>query len=58
MEEFQGCLLIKTPDESDATTYGISEFHYRTIDNKTVGVTIEFAGAGTTKGKVKLIILG
>ena len=40
------------------TTYGISEWFVREIDNKTIGLTVEFAGAGTTEGKIKFIILG
>jgi len=55
---FNGIMIIKTPNETPSTTYGISEWHVREIDNKTIGVTIEFAGAGTTSGNVKFIILG
>lgn len=58
LESFEGCLLVKTPEETPATTYGVTELHCRTIDNKTIGVTVEFAGGGSTEGKVKLIILG
>lgn len=58
LEELNGVLILKTPNDMPATTYGISEYHSRIIDNKTVGVTIEFAGGGSTEGTVKLIILG
>lgn len=63
LNDFKGCLLIGTPEDTPATTYGISEFHFRKIDNSTVGITVEFASAtdadsATTTGTVKFIILG
>ena len=59
LESYKGVLIVSTPsDQAAATTYGISEWFVRVIDNKTIGITIEFAGGGTTKGDVKLIILG
>lgn len=58
LEELSGVLITLPPNKTPATTYGISEWHSREIDNKTVGVTVEFAGAGTTEGTVKLILLG
>lgn len=55
---YKGVLIVKTPNETPATTYGISEWHAREIDNSTVGLTIQFAGGATTSGKVSFIILG
>ena len=58
LDDFKGIIITSSPYDTPATTYGISEWHCREIDNKTIGVTIEFAGAGTTEGTVKFIILG
>ena len=63
LQNFEGLLIVKTPGDTPATTYGISEYHTRIIDNKNIGVTIEFAAAtdadgDTTTGSVKFIILG
>lgn len=58
LDDFKGVLLLKTPNDTPSTTYGISEFHFREIDNTTIGITIEFAGAGTTSGECSFVILG
>lgn len=62
LEQFNGIIIIKGPEATPATTYGISEYHARVISNDTVGVTIEFAaatiGGDATEGIVKLILLG
>lgn len=59
LDNFNGILIVKTPsDQSVATTYGVSEWFVRVIDNSTIGLTVEFAGGGTTAGKIKFIILG
>lgn len=59
LDDYKGILIVNTPsDQATATTYGISEWFVREIDNRTIGITIEFAGAGTTAGNVKFIILG
>lgn len=56
--EFKGVLIVQSPAETPATTYGINSFHCREISNTEVGLTISFNGAGTTTGNVKFIILG
>jgi len=58
LSSFTGIMIVATPSVTPATTYGISEWHTREIDNSTIGITIEFAGGGTTSGNVKFIILG
>jgi hypothetical protein len=58
LSDFKGILIVRTPNETPSTTYGINEWHVREISNKTIGVTIEFAGAGSTSGTVTFIILG
>lgn len=58
LNEFKGVLIVATPTETPSTTYGISEWHVRPITNKEIGLTVEFAGGGSTSGNVKFIILG
>lgn len=58
LNDFKGILIVKTPNESPSTTYGISEWYVREIDNQTIGVTIQFAGGASTEGAVSFIILG
>lgn len=58
LNEFKGVLIVKTPEETPATTYGITEWHAREISNTSIGLTVEFAGGGSTSGNVKFIILG
>lgn len=58
LNEFKGVLIVKTPGDTPATTYGITEWHVREISNTSIGVTVEFAGGGSTSGNVKFIILG
>lgn len=56
--EFKGVLIVMSPQETPASTYGIDSWHCREISNTEIGLTILFNGAGTTKGNVKFIILG
>ena len=58
LNDFKGVLITKSPNETPATTYGVTEWHVREIDNSTIGLTIEFAGGGATTGEVSFIILG
>ena len=58
LNEYKGILIVGCPNETPSTTYGISEWHVRIISNKSIGLTVEFAGAGSTSGLVKFIILG
>ena len=58
LSDFTGAFLVKTPNEIPAIVYGISEYHIRKIDNKTIGITVEFAGGANTSGSITFIILG
>ena len=54
---YAGLLILKTPNEVSAN-YAIASYKVRQIKNNTLGVLINFVGAGTTTGKVKFLILG
>lgn len=56
--EFRGILIVKTPNDTPATTYAVTGWHSREISNAEIGVTVFFNGAGVTKGNVKIVILG
>jgi hypothetical protein len=58
LESARGVIIMRPPAKSPATTYGITSYHWRVVDNKTIGITLGFAGAGTTKGNVRFLILG
>lgn len=59
ISDMKGVLIVMSPsDQSDASTYAITGWHIKEINNKTFGLTINFAGGGTTAGNVKFIILG
>ena len=58
LEEFRGVLVVMSPEDLPASTYAITAWHSRKIDNSNIGLTIYFSGAGSTTGDVKFIILG
>jgi len=57
MPTYGGLLILKTPNEVDPI-YAVAAHKVRQIKQNTLGITINFVGAGTTAGKVKFIILG
>jgi len=57
IEDYKGILIVKSPEE-ESSDYAIANWKARRVKPNTLGVTIEFKGAGTTEGKVKFIILG
>lgn len=53
IKKYRGFLLAGTPPDQFVTAIKVRE-----IDNKTVGVTVQFSGGGTTTGNVKIIFWG
>jgi hypothetical protein len=57
LSSYGGVLIVKPPNTADADQM-IAAWGARQVKTKTIGVTINFVGAGTTSGKVGLYILG
>ena len=57
LNEFNGVLLVRTPEES-SDDYIITGWKTRRVKPNVFGMKVLFQGAGTTSGKVKFIILG
>ncbi len=57
LKSFIGVQIIGTPEET-SLDYLITGYKTRRIDLNTIAMTVRFAGAGTTKGNVRFIVLG
>lgn len=57
LQSYSGVLIVGTP-EIDNDDYIVTGFKFRRSASNQIGVKIRFAGAGTTSGTIKLIILG
>ena len=57
LSSYGGLLILKTPDK-ESSDYAIDSYKVRQINKSTLGITVNFTGAGTTAGKVKFVILG
>jgi hypothetical protein len=57
MPTYEGVIILKTPNNDLAATIVVGH-KVRQIKPNTLGITINFAGAGTTTGKVSFLILG
>lgn len=57
LRSFVGVIIVSTPEET-SLDYLITGWKVRRTDVDTIAMTVRFAGGGTTKGKVKFIIIG
>jgi len=57
LDAYKGLLVLSTPQMTSAD-YAIVGWKARIIDKSTLGVVVYFQGAGSTKGPVKICILG
>lgn len=57
LKSYLGVIIIGTPEET-SLDYLITGWKVRRIDVNTIAMTVRFAGAGTTKGNVKFVVLG
>lgn len=54
---YEGVIILKTPNDDNADTV-VTGYKVRQIKTDVLGITINFAGAGTTTGSVRILILG
>lgn len=57
LTKVHGVSLIKTPDNSNSN-YAVTAWQWWTINNNNIGIYLEFKGAGTTTGDIKIRIEG
>lgn len=57
LAKIHGVSLIKTPDDP-STNYAVTAWHWWTGNNNNISIYVEFKGAGTTTGQIKIRIEG